>query len=469
MVCNNCGNENADGTKFCIFCGKPLEAQAPAAAPQMTTAPVQNNMMPNTAPMQNGMPMQGMPNGAPVQNNMMSNGVPMQNGMPMQGMPNGAPMQNNMMSNGTPMQGGIPMGNPMQRPMGAPMQGTMPAGNPNGGIPVGRPVATPYSVGAVPPANPTQKKGGAAKVVIILLIILILLGVGAVAFIFISKGMENKKIDDALQNAQELAESGSYEDAEEAYLKVLEMKSDNAEAIDGLTANYIAWADDCVADGDYEGALAVLEGADSRAKRKTIKEAITEIQDEMASQTVAPGSSFGNGDLVFIGSSDSIQVEKNHAIIVYTDATYYTEYATGDYDEYAEEYMTARGLELGMTLDDYLTLYAVKEGYAAWELYSGSSNEYTSFVAYTGQDPDEMYYDYNNVWLDIGYCKENGEWRQLEDWEIQDTWFCDADLDDYEEVIVFAVNFNDWNEVKGISLEYFTYDDAWAEWQGWAE
>ncbi len=465
MVCNKCGNENVTGTKFCIFCGQPLAEAAPVAEPQVTETPVQENAVPESTPMQNN-GMQGgapMPNGAPMQNNMMPNGAPM----------NGAPMQNNMMPGGAPMQGGIPMGNPMQRPMGAPMQGGIPMGNPGGGIPVGRPVGNPmggpYAMGAVPPANPPQKKGGAAKIVIILLILLILVGVGVVAFVFISKNAETKKINEALQTAQELAEDGSYQDAEEAYLEVLEMQSDNTEAIDGLTANYIAWADDYVADGDYEGALAVLEEADSQAKRKTIKEAIAEIEEAIASQTVAAGSDFSDADLVFIGSSDNQPVELDHAIIVYSDVTYYTEYATGNYDEYAEEYSTARGLELGMTLDDYLALYNVEEGYAIWELYSGSENEYTSFAAYEGQDPADMYYDYNNAWLDIGYCKEDGEWRQLEDWEVQDTWFCDAYLDDYEEVVVFAVNFDEWGEVTGISLEYFTYDEGWVEWQGWAE
>ena len=49
---------------------------------------------------------------------------------------------------------------------------------------------------------------------------------------------------------------------------------------------------------------------------------------------------------------------------------------------------------------------------------------------------------------------------------MQDTWFCDANLDDYEEVVVFAVNLDQWGEIRGLSLEHFTYDDGWVEWQG---
>ena len=33
MFCSNCGRANADGSAFCIQCGKPLSAAAPAAAP----------------------------------------------------------------------------------------------------------------------------------------------------------------------------------------------------------------------------------------------------------------------------------------------------------------------------------------------------------------------------------------------------------------------------------------------------
>lgn len=75
----------------------------------------------------------------------------------------------------------------------------------------------------------------------------------------------------------------------------------------------------------------------------------------------------------------------------------------------------------------------------------------------------------NNVWLDIGFYKDGGKWKVLKDYEVQNVWFCDAELDDYEEVVVFAVNFDKWGQVVGISLEYFDYDEDWVEWQGWAE
>ncbi|MGN0431879.1 MAG: hypothetical protein ACI4EQ_05925 [Lachnospiraceae bacterium] len=191
----------------------------------------------------------------------------------------------------------------------------------------------------------------------------------------------------------------------------------------------------------------------------------------MAFSLVACGNSkakWTDEDLVFVNGSEKQEVKCDHAMIVYSDVSYYTDYADGDYEEFDFEFATNRGLELGMTLDDYKKLYSVKPGYAVWELYSGSQNEYTSFAAYTNQEPDEMYNGTNNnVWLDIGYCKVDGKWKVMEDYEVQNAWFCDADLDEYEEVVVFAVNFDTDGEITGISLEHFTYDDAWVEWQAW--
>ncbi|MBQ9136662.1 MAG: hypothetical protein IJX66_11300 [Lachnospiraceae bacterium] len=192
----------------------------------------------------------------------------------------------------------------------------------------------------------------------------------------------------------------------------------------------------------------------------------------MALSLVACGNSkakWTEDDLTFKGASDSQEVKVDHAIIVYEDVTYYTDYADGDFEEFSEEFVTNRGLELGMTMEDYKKLYNVKPGYAVWELYSGSQNEYTSFEAYSNQEPDEMYDEYNNAWLDIGYTKVDGKWEQLEDHEVMDTWFCDADMDAYEEVVIFAVNFDTMGQITGISLEHFTYDEAWVEWQGWVE
>ena len=172
-------------------------------------------------------------------------------------------------------------------------------------------------------------------------------------------------------------------------------------------------------------------------------------------------------DMVFTGASEEQEVKVDHAIIVYEDVTYYTSYADGSYDEFAEEFVAGRGLELGMTMDDYKELYNVKPGYAVWELYSGDNNEWTSFAAYSNQEPSEMYDEYNNAWLDIGYTKVDGKWEQMKDFDVQDTWFCEADFDAFEEVVIFAVNFDDFGKITGISLEHFTYDDAWVEWQAW--
>lgn len=192
----------------------------------------------------------------------------------------------------------------------------------------------------------------------------------------------------------------------------------------------------------------------------------------MAFGLVACGNSKTNWteeDFVFVNGSDKQEVECDYAMTIYSDVSYYVDHTTGDYEEFDFEFATNRGLELGMALKDYKELYSVKSGYAVWELYSGDSNEYTSFEQYTNQEPGEMYDEFNNVWLDIGYCKVDGKWKLMEDYEVVNTWFCDADLDEYEEVVIFAVNFDTVGRITGLSCEHFTYDDAWVEWQDWAE
>lgn len=48
MFCTKCGNQNPDGTKFCIKCGNPMEAQAQPQA----EAPVQQPVQPVQQPVQ---------------------------------------------------------------------------------------------------------------------------------------------------------------------------------------------------------------------------------------------------------------------------------------------------------------------------------------------------------------------------------------------------------------------------------
>ena len=38
MFCVHCGAQQEDGAKFCTSCGKPLDTEAPQAAPQIGRA-----------------------------------------------------------------------------------------------------------------------------------------------------------------------------------------------------------------------------------------------------------------------------------------------------------------------------------------------------------------------------------------------------------------------------------------------
>lgn len=181
-------------------------------------------------------------------------------------------------------------------------------------------------------------------------------------------------------------------------------------------------------------------------------------------------SAWTDADLTFKSASgEEVTAKLDYAFITYDEEAYLTDYADGTWEEWYEEFATNRGLELGMSIDDYTKLYNVKNGYAVWECFSGDNNEYTSFEAYTNQDPAKLYDEYNNVWLDIGYQKVDGKWEVLEDYEVGNVWFCEANLEDYDEVVVFAVNIDTYGQIVGISAEHFTYDEAWVEWQGWIE
>lgn len=526
MYCTKCGRENEEGVKFCSYCGAMMEvpvpvgdtAPAPEAAsplpgeqsaapepsviqeqpnaaeqPWMTEQPKaveqswmagQPAQMPEVAPV-NVSPVQ-MPEVAPVNVSPVQmpevaqvNVPPVQNGpippvgqMSVQNGPIPPVGQMPVQNGPIPPAGQMPVQNGPMPPMGqAPMQnGQMPfmqGQRPpmqGGQIPPinGQMPPMPYS--AVPPAQPSQKKGnGAVKAIVGIIIALLVIGIGVLAFLFINKNSQEKKLQNQLETAANYTADGSYEEAIDAYLEILEKNPENSEAIDGLTDTYLKWAERYAQDENYEEAISILQGADDHAKSKTIKKKISEYEDALAAMNQ---KGFTDDDLVFRQGDSELTIELNHAFIVRSSGSYYTSYADASYEEYGE-YETGRGLKLGDSLEDYLNLYEVEPGYSAWELYSGENNEYTSFAENTGQSPADMYGSYNNVWLDIGFSKENGEWRMLEDYEIEETWFCDASLSDYEEVVVFAVNFNERGEVIGLSLEHFSYDEGWVEWQAW--
>ncbi|MCH5274703.1 MAG: hypothetical protein J1E65_02595 [Lachnospiraceae bacterium] len=183
---------------------------------------------------------------------------------------------------------------------------------------------------------------------------------------------------------------------------------------------------------------------------------------------------FSDDELVFKGSED-IEVELNHIIFVDEDEIgEYTEYYgmfVDDYKSYEETFATSRGLEIGMSLDDYKKLYNIKYGYAVWELITYDSYTYLDY--YTNQETSDMYndktIDVKTLWLDLGWYKDGGSWKAMTDEEFMSVWFCEADLDDYDEVAILSVYLDDYEEVGAMYLYHFTYDDDWVMFQGWAE
>ena len=181
-------------------------------------------------------------------------------------------------------------------------------------------------------------------------------------------------------------------------------------------------------------------------------------------------SKWTENDFTFKGSEDEITLKEGRELLVYEDVTYVRKYSDGSYDQYDEEYETQRGLTLGMELSDYKKHYNVVKGYAVWEIYSGDDGMYTSFAEYNNEDPDDMYgSDVTNVWLDLGFYKQDGKWVAMQDVEVQNIWFCEEDQDDYDECVILSVNLSADGEIIGLGCNHFSYDDEWVEWQAWAE
>ena len=218
MFCSKCGTKNADNAKFCSKCGAKMEVAAPVTEP---VQPVQPMAAPVTEPVQPVQPM-AAPVTEPVQ-----------------------PVQ------------------PMAAPVTEPVQPVPPMAPP------------------VPPAAPEKpkKKGNTAvKIVIIILVVLLLAAAGFLAFRLVTKGMNDKKISEQLQTAEEYLNDSDFESAIEAYLTLLDMDEGNEDAINGLTDAYLGWSARYVEAGNYDAAIALLESADSRASKKKISAALSDAE-----------------------------------------------------------------------------------------------------------------------------------------------------------------------------------------------
>lgn len=184
-------------------------------------------------------------------------------------------------------------------------------------------------------------------------------------------------------------------------------------------------------------------------------------------------------DFIVKCGDEEIEIKKEMIFYGFDGICYLDDYAAAvdgdeDYEAYYEgEVSTNRGLKPGMDMKEFLELYDVKEEYAVWEIVSGEEGEWTQFAPYDAkQDMDELYDEfsselYPNAWLDIGFYKDGDKWIALKDVEVQDVWFCESENEDFEEVAILSVNFDDDGEIGGISLSYIKNDSTWETWQGW--
>ena len=477
MFCKKCGGQNDEGVKFCTFCGAPMEEDSTVTPAQPMGQPMDqsgempgaNNGMPgpmNGAP---GQPPMGQPGGQFSAANGMPGGIP----GPMNGAPGQPPMgqPGGQFSAANGMPGGMPgampgaPGQPMGQPQpgvyaGAP--GNMPGGAPNGmqGMPGARPMQSGpmYQMPpmqAIPPAQP-KKSGGAVKAVIIVIVVLLLLCVGILAAIGFSKSAKQKKINGYIETAEQSRKDEKYQAAINSYQDALEMDERNEDALEGLTDTYVEWANSLADDGDYEEALEVLESADSRADKKTIKAAKEDIE--------AAKTGLSAKDFVVTGSRD-IEVTLNTVLFIEDNWTLIGDIITYDSEQFDEDFATSRGLKLGMSLSDYEKLYPVEEGYALWEVFDADG--YTDGVYYTGQDVRELYEDFVDIWLDLAWVKEDGKWKLLSNNEVGNIWFCEASFSKYDEIMFLSVNIDPSEKIQCIYMYHVNYDDDWVAFQDW--
>ena len=242
MFCPRCGKENTDDSKFCSYCGAKIELAAPIAPAPASEAEAPAPI-PEPAPVPEPAPI---PEPVSVPETVTP---PMQQPMPM----NGQPLQQPVPMNGQPMQ---PAGGQFIPPVPQPQ------------IPM-EPMA---------PLEPKKKGNTAAIVVIVLIVLLILGGLGFLGFRMVTKNAQNKEIQAKVETAGRYLYDKDYERAITAYQEILDKDPDNADAITGLTNAYIRWADQMVTAGDYDGAIALLENADSRAKKAMITDALADAK-----------------------------------------------------------------------------------------------------------------------------------------------------------------------------------------------
>lgn len=176
---------------------------------------------------------------------------------------------------------------------------------------------------------------------------------------------------------------------------------------------------------------------------------------------------FSEDDLVFVGEDSTIQLDLNQSIYIGTDYAYTEEHSAYSYTDYYENFQTARGLECGDYIDDYKDAYFKRDINAVWEI---CYDDYTTmFKQYDGKSIDELSDSSVLVWLDCGYYRDGDKWKRLSDYEVKDIWFCDAEFEDYDEVVIISANLSEDNQISCISFNYFEYDEDFAAYLSWEE
>ncbi len=88
------------------------------------------------------------------------------------------------------------------------------------------------------------------------------------------------RIRSSLDLGQKYLSELEYEKAAAAFKEALDIDPENEEAREKLVSTYLAWSDELVANGDYEGAIAVLNEGYDYLQDERIKERMDELSQE---------------------------------------------------------------------------------------------------------------------------------------------------------------------------------------------
>lgn len=173
---------------------------------------------------------------------------------------------------------------------------------------------------------------------------------------------------------------------------------------------------------------------------------------------------FTSVDFILTNPTEALQIRLNESIYIYQGYTYIEDHGTFMGEEKEQSYALVTGITIGSTLSEFVQAYTDNDKYVVWEYcYDDNSTEFFSF---SGLDNIDILYN-GVAWLDIGFYQDGDSWKILTDDQIASIWFCDEELNEYNEVFIISVAANENLEIETMIVNYFEYAEEFVAYQGW--